>query len=493
MRVISKSRFISGVQCHKKIWFDYYRKDLRLPIDSAQQRVFDLGHEISKMAQKVFPGGKDATPENFYNLNPAAIQTRIWLEEGIEIIYEATFIAGNATAILDILHRKGNKLHAIEVKNSTEVKDYHLQDAALQYFVMSKAGYQPDCFYLMHVNNKYVKDGKITDEFFIMHDITETVKSKQQWVAENLGTLLDIVQLQQEPVVSIGTLCGSPFDCDYRHHCWSHIPEKSVFDLALGRKKIWDLYEKNILKLEDIPEDYPLSCNQLLQVNGVKNGKEVFEKENIQKYLNSWEFPLHHFDFETIYPAIPILNGTSPYQQIPFQYSLHIQNEDRSIVHKEFLAEPMDFINEIKDPRKKMIEQMKHDFGIVGSVVTYNMSFEKNRLTELAKDFPEDSEFLNGILSRLVDLLPIFKKRWYYKPAMGKSASIKSVLPAIVPHLSYHDMEIKNGEAASDAFLQSILTPAIYTAKLRKSLLKYCEMDTWAMVEIYNHLNRRNV
>lgn len=491
MKTISKSRFISGVQCHKKIWFDYFRRDLKLPTDPGTQRIFDLGHEIGRLACNVFPNGKDATPEQFFDLKPAAEKTRQWINENVETIYEATFIAENSSAMLDILHRKDGQLWAIEVKNSTSAKEYHFQDAALQYHVMTKAGFEPDCFFLMYINNQYKRDGEISDDLFTLEDITAQIKAKQQWVSENLEYLLSILQSDVEPEVSIGGHCGSPFTCDYQHHCWSHVPENSVFGLTNGRNKPWDLYNSDILKLDEIPDDYPLSFNQQLQVNGIKNGAGHFDPASIAAFLSTWKQPLHYFDFETINPALPLLNGTRPYQQIPFQYSLHIQNKEGVLSHKEFLAAPEDFMNGSVDPRKQLIEQMKLDFFPEGSIVTYNMPFERRVLTELAKDFPEDAKFLVKLMDRLVDLLPVFRNRWYYTPEMGGSASIKSVLPAIIPTLSYKDLEIKEGGTASDSFLLSILDPENSTSELRNNLLKYCEMDTFAMVGIYNHLGQK--
>lgn len=490
MKTISKSRFISGVQCHKKIWFDYYRKDLRPPVDPAKQRVFDIGNAVGALAQAMFPDGKDATPESFYNLSPAAEQTKIWLAEEAQTIYEATFIAEQAAAMLDILHRNNEELWAIEVKSSTKVHDYHLQDAALQYFIMSRCGVVPYRFFIMHINNQYVKNGEITSDLFTMTDITQEVVTRQQWVYDNLEKLLEVISLPEEPVVPIGGHCNSPFACDYQHHCWKHIPVNSVFELTNGRNKPWDLHDMNILKLEDIPDDYPLTFNQKLQVNGVKNGAEIFDSTSIKTFLNDWRFPLHFFDFETIMPAIPLLDGTRPYQQTPFQYSLHILNENGELMHKEFLAEPGDFTSTTMDPRKKLIEQLKSDFKDTGSIVTYNLPFERRILNELANDFPEEAGFLRSIMERLVDLLPVFRNRWCYKPAMGKSASIKSVLPALLPHISYDDLEIKEGGTASESFLNSILILETATPELRHNLLKYCELDTLAMFEIFRELKR---
>ncbi len=311
--------------------------------------------------------------------------------------------------MLDILHHKNNKLWAIEVKSSTSVKDYHYTDAAFQYYVMTQSGCVPDHFFLMHINNQYVKKGEITAELFHLENITEEIIKMQPWVAENFQNLLQILHRGEEPLVEIGSHCSTPFSCDYSHHCWKHVPENSVFELVNGRNKPWDLYHQGILKIEDIPHDYHLTFSQQLQVNGIRNNESYEDFNSITEFLNTWENPLHFFDFETLFAAIPVLDGTRPYQQVPFQYSLHIIDAQNNTAHKEFLADPRDFLNPTIDPRKKMIDQMKLDFHSTGSIVTYNKSFEKSRLQELALFFPEDAPFLFGLLERLVDLYDIFR------------------------------------------------------------------------------------
>lgn len=491
MKSISKSRFVSGVQCSKKIYFEYFRKDLKLPASAATQQIFDLGHTVGALAQKSFPNGEDATPENFSDFSKSIEQTKQWIAEKKKTIYEATFATENTLVMLDILHRKDDEIWAIEVKSSTSVKEYHYTDSAFQYYVMSKSGCVPDLFFLMHINNQYVKNGEISSKLFHLEDITKDIIEMQSWVEENFENLLKVLEIAEEPVVEIGGHCSNPFACEFTHHCWKHVPENSVFELARAGKKSWQLYEQGILKMEDIPDDFHLTFTQKLQVTGgIHTGEHFKNFLPIRDFLNTWEDPLHFFDFETIYSAIPVLDGTRPYQQVPFQYSLHILEGEKAISHKEFLADQKDFLNSTTDPRKKMIEQMKLDFLERGSIVTYNKGFEVSRLKELARDFPEDAEFLYSLIERIVDLLVVFNKRWYYLPAMGNSASIKSVLPAIAPKFSYDDLEISDGGSASNLFHASIFDESQNTEELKHNLLKYCERDTYGMVVIYEFLKK---
>jgi hypothetical protein len=488
MKILSKSKFVSGVQCQKKLWLELFRPELKPPLDASKEKLFATGHEIGKLAWMKFPGGKDVTPESYSQLSESIEKTKKWLGEGVQSIYEASFSAENAFCMLDILHREEDKLWAVEVKNSTQVKDYHLTDAALQFWTLNQSGFQPDRFFLMHINNQYVKQGEITEELFQLTDITQEVLKLQPFVSEKLKELNEVTLAKNEPEKEIGPHCSNPFGCDFQHYCWADVPENSVFELTRVGAKAWDLYNSGIQRMEDIPEDFPLSDSQILQVRGLKFQETYADVPSILNFLENWEYPLHFFDFETIMPAIPILDGTRPYQQIPFQYSLHILEENQSVIHTEFLASPADFHR--SDPRKLLIEQLKKDFRNSGSIVTYNKSFEVGRLKELAEAFPEDARFLEGLIDRIVDLYDVFRSRWYYHPAMKNSASIKSVLPALIPEFSYSDLEIGDGGTASELFLESIQKNSFSTPELQKNLLKYCERDTYAMVLIYQFLQK---
>ena len=494
MTILSKSRYVSGVQCDKKLYYNIYRKDLKPPISEQQDALFSTGHLIGHLAHALFPDGKDASPETYYDFSTSFDNTKQWIKNGIETIYEAAFLYNDVMAALDIFHRnKNGEIWAIEVKSSTDVKDYHITDASLQYWVMNNSGFKPDKFFLMHVNSKFIKNGIIDPkEFFTLKDITNQVIAKQDEVYQNLIRLKKVVDSKAiEPVVKISKHCSSPFSCEYISHCWKHVPEQSVFNLSSARGKDWELYESGILELSLIPDDVDLSHRQKLQVEGIKHGTSYVDKAAIKKFLSGWTYPLHFFDFETVFPLIPIIDGSTPMQQVPFQYSLHIQLDDNSeLLHKEFLANPKDFESGSKQhPLKALIEQLKSDFGSTGSIVAYNASFEMDVLKKLAIAFPEDQAFLTGLVNRFVDLLIPFRKAWYYKPEMGNSASIKYVLPAIAPEFSYNDLEISNGGLTSTLYLSMILNKFEGDEEAtRKNMLAYCERDTLGMVIIWRHL-----
>jgi hypothetical protein len=293
MLVISKSKFVSGYQCHKKIYYDIHRKELKLLPDSKTESSFSSGNAIGLLAQQYYPNGYDARANINGNWALAIERTQQWIKSGVSTIYEATFSNSNAFAALDILHYTGSEYWAIEVKSASGVENYHIIDASLQYWVMNKCGLAPDKFYILHINNNYVKDGPIAPkELFTLSEITAQVLQKQDWVSSQLASLQDVLNQNTEPSVEIGKHCFNPFDCDYICHCWNHIPQSSVFQLVNARGKDWDLYHRGILELKDIPEDELKNFRQKLQVDGIKNNSSHINKEAITQFLNEFKYPL---------------------------------------------------------------------------------------------------------------------------------------------------------------------------------------------------------
>ncbi len=492
--LLSKSRFVSGVQCSKKLFLELNRKDLKPAITASQQAIFDQGHVIGKMAQERYPNGMDLTSQTHYDYADAIDNTLAEMQKKKSTLYEAAFYYDEVLSVLDILQHDANGvIHAIEVKSSSKIEDYYIIDAALQYWVMANAGHAPKRFSLLHINSSYVKRGAINlIDFFTLTDITDLVIQKQAWVTEHIEELKQTLQSRLEPIKDIGKHCNNPFQCDFKKYCWGNLLDKDkVFNLSYGKDKIWKLYNDGIFNLADIPDNFELSHRQSCQVNGQRTGATHIDSPRIHQFLNKAVYPLHFFDFETVNSTVPVLDGTSPFEQVGFQYSLHIvSNINEEPQHKEFLAQAEDFTNpQAINPRQAMINQMKLDFGTTGSIVSYSASFEKGVIERLAKDFPEDRLFLLGLNNRMVDLLDVFKNAWYYVPQMGKSASIKDVLPALVPDLSYKNLKINNGDLANKTYM-SMIDGSFKgdVNETRNNLLDYCKLDTLAMVEIWKVL-----
>jgi hypothetical protein len=487
--LLSKSTFVKGNQCTKALYLYKYQKHLMDEIDEAQQAVFDQGTDIGLLAQQLFPGGVDLSPEEYWNFGPSVKQTQAEITKGTRVIYEAAFIFDGTLSALDILMKEKKGYTAYEVKSSSsEVTDAYKMDAALQYYVMVNSGVKVNDFFIVNLNREYTRKGALdVKQLFKMTSVLEDIKLLQPGVEKKIGELKEVLKDKQVPAIKIGPHCGTPYPCLFKGHCWKHIPEYSVFDLSNVRDKAWKLYNKGILRFEQLDaalqEEY-LNASQLIEVIAEVEKKTIVDKPNLKSFLASLEFPLHFMDFESMQPAVPLFDNSNPYQQVSTQYSMHQQKDKNSgYEHFEFLAETNG-----KDPREPFIKSLIKDCGVKGSIIVYS-HFEKTMLNRLAKDFPKYAKALNAIVGRLVDLASPFQKKWYYTREMQGSYSIKSVLPALVPELSYSDLPINNGTDAKNIF--GAMFAGTYKGDVQKArgdLLEYCKLDTWAMVRIYEKL-----
>ena len=479
--LLSKSTYIRGRQCAKSLWLVKHRPELRPEVPARLQAIFDQGTEVGRLAQQRFPGGVDCSPEHHYDYDPALEATRTALATGVPAIYEAAFQHDGVLAALDILVRDGEGWMAVEVKSSTSVKEVYLEDAALQYHVISACGVPLTRMVVMHVDTRYVREGPIeVTQLFHLEDVTARVLARQGAVRTAVAALKGVVLAPDQPAVDIGPHCGTPYVCEFKAHCWAAVPSPSVFDLSHIGDKAWELYHAGIVRLEDLPADTPLSERQRAQVEAQRSGNAQVDLPRIEAFVQGLRYPLHHLDFETFATAVPLFDGTRPYQQLPFQYSVHMQaTRGASPTHREYLGDGHG------DPREALVEQLLQDIGPEGDILAYNATFERTCLTALARDFPQHAPALLALAARIKDLQTPFKKGWYYAPAMDGRSSIKVVLPALVPDMSYAGLEVQEGMAASRLF-EALLSGAFTgdVEQVRRDLLAYCGMDTLAMVKV---------
>ncbi len=480
---LSKSTFIRGLQCEKSLYLYKYHYRLKDPTSEALLGVFDQGTNIGILAQELFPMGTDASPENHLKIDDSVRKTLDFINAGETIIYEATFQYNDVLAALDILVKDDEGWKAYEVKSSTSVSETYVKDAAIQYYTIKNSGIDLKDISIVHINNQYIKDGELDIlQLFTIESVHNQVLDFLPTIPNEVRRLKNIIESSEAPQKDIGPHCSEPYDCDFKGSCWQHIPEYSVFDISrLKKDKKFDLYKQGVITLDEIDLDKSkLNSSQILQVKSEINRTNHVEKHKIREFVDHLNYPIYYLDFETMAPAIPKYNGSRPYQQLVFQYSLHIQSSQNSdLFHKEFLADPKE------DPRPRFIEKLIEDCGKSGDILVYNIGFERSKLKDLISVFPEYSTALNGIINRLKDLMVPFQQRWYYTPEMKGSYSIKYVLPALVPELSYDDLDIKDGGTASNTFLSMVNgTFEGDVTEKRKQLIKYCTRDTYAMVRI---------
>ena len=486
---LSKSSFIRGLQCDKSLYLYKHHYKLKDPTPSSLQAVFDQGTSIGLLAQELFPHGVDASPENHFKMAESVGKTLDFISQGQTVIYEATFLYDDVLAALDILVNDEDGWKAYEVKSSTKVSDTYVKDAAIQYYTIKNSGLDLKDISIVYINNQYVKNGEIDiNELFMIESVYDQVLDFLPRIPNEVRRLKDVIESPDIPPVDIGPHCSDPYDCDFKGTCWKHIPEYSVFDISrLNKDKKFDLYKQGIISLNQIDlGQTDLNPNQVLQVQSELSGSVHIDLNEIRNFTNGLNYPLYFLDFETIGPAIPIYNGSRPYEQLVFQYSLHIRETPTSeIEHREYLADPTE------DPRVGFIEQLIQDCGSNGDILVYNIGFERGKINGLIEAFPQYILELSRIVGRLKDLMTPFQQKWYYTPEMKGSYSIKSVLPALIPELSYNDLEIKDGGTASNTFLS--IVNGTFQGDLqvaRKQLLEYCKLDTYAMVKILEKLTQ---
>ncbi len=364
----------------------------------------------------------------------------------------------------------------------------YIPDAAVQYYVISNSGLAIADVSIIYINNQYTRQGELeADKLFTIESVKDQVIEMQASVKDNIKSFKKLLALKNIPQMDIGPQCSNPYACSFTGYCWKDIPQNSVFSIAgMTSKKKFALYNDGIVTLEDIPDDAPLNDSQWLQVESYKNRTSHIDKKAVADFIKSLSYPLYFLDFETFNPAVPLFNNSRPYQQITFQYSLHYKETPISDpLHFEFLADASG------DPRIPFIEKLLKDIGKKGDIVVYNKPFESTRLKELARDFPVYADRIEAVLLRIKDLMIPFRQKQYYTPEMNGSYSIKAVLPALVPEMSYSTLEIGEGGTASRAF-ESLYFEEDGTRKneIRRHLLEYCGTDTLAMVKIYEVLNK---
>ena len=484
---LSKSTFIRGLQCEKSLYLYKHHYNLKDPTPTSLQAVFDQGTNIGLLAQSLFPNGVDASPENHFKMVESVGKTHDFISQGQTIIYEATFLYNDVLAALDVLVKDHDGWKAFEVKSSTKVFETYVKDAAIQYYTITNSGIDLKDISIVLINNQYTKDGELDlHQLFRIESVYDQVLDYLPRIPNEVRRLKNVIESPDIPQVDIGNHCTDPYDCDFKGTCWKHIPEYSVFDISrLNKDKKFDLYNQGVLTLHDIDlSQTDLNPNQVLQVKSEISGSTHIDIDEIRNFTSELNYPLYFLDFETIGPAVPIYEGSRPYQQLVFQYSLHIRETSTSeIEHREYLADPTE------DPRIGFIEQLIQDCAKSGDILVFNISFERGKLNDLIESFPEYSNELRGIVNRLKDLMIPFQQKWYYTPEMRGSYSIKSVLPALIPELSYNDLDIKEGGTASNTFLSMVNgTFEGDVEETRKQLLEYCELDTYAMVKILDVL-----
>lgn len=482
---ITKSKYMAGVQCLKRLYLLAHQPALGIGKTAADFALMDQGRQVGRLAQQLFSGGvlvRSGDPEEAIRITRELVAN-----PAVPAISEAAFEHDGVFVRVDILHRRKDKRwRLIEVKSSGSIKEEHLEDVAIQYRVLTKSGLDVASCHLAHVNRNCVNQGGNIDpwRFFRIRNLSRQVARLQSKLVFELRSEFRVLAMPTTPDLPVGKHCAQPVVCEFFDHCNPPRPEDHVGYLPyIHASAIEELEEMGVESIRAIPEKFQLTEIQRRAATCVQTGRPWFSPE-LPAELAKLEYPVHFLDFETANPAIPRFAGMRPYDHLPFQWSLHIQRDaGAESEHREFLAEDR------SDPRREFITSLLGAIGESGSIVVYNQQFEETRLSELAGWLPEFAEPIRNIQSRLWDLLPVIRSHVYH-PAFAGSYSLKSVLPALVPEMTYEEMTVADGVGAGLAWASLIRGTGDQgeRERLRKALLDYCGQDTLALVRVMKTL-----
>jgi len=488
---LSKTKYCAGIQCPKILWLNLHKPE-QYNNAVLDETALATGRQVGDLAKGYFGDYTEvAYDKNKFNMIK---RTEALIKNKTAVIAEASFLYHDDYCSVDLLRRLPNGTYEIvEVKSSTSYKDIYLHDLAYQYYILTGCGIPVKRLSLLHINSSYVRSGELDiQQFFTLMKCTHKVNKKRADIIANLAEIKRVARMEEEPNnYSIGTRCDTPYKCGYKQWCFRHLPENNVFDIGwrMSMKEKEKAYHNGIITFGDVlAHDVKLTAAQRRQVESAINNLDPhIDRDAIGKFLEIVKYPLYHLDFETFQQAVPIWDGIAPYAQIPFQYSLHIQESTLSEpTHKEFLAK------EGTDPRREIAQRLCADIPRGACVIAYNMAFEKARIEALANMFPDLQAHLMDIHDSMIDLMIPLRQGAYYDKEMKGSHSIKVVLHTLFPNdpeLDYKKLSIiQNGVDAKTMYSTLQEQPLEEASKIRKALLAYCKLDTLAMVRILEKL-----
>lgn len=482
---LSKSKITSFEQCPKRLWLQTHRADLA-ELDAGAEARFAAGHEVGDAACALCPGGVmiEAEPD----LAAALQRTQDLISASVQApLFEATFAHDGVLVRVDIMEPDGlGGWHVAEVKSSTSRKDYHVADLATQLWVLREAGVQVSSAAIRHLNNQFflTEEGNYHGAFVdtpSLEDAKPLALKRPKLVAEIRSVLGS-----EEPARDPGDHCHDPFPCEFVAYCSRDLETVRYPVSSLprtGRQLAAKWAEHGIVELEDVPHGSFTNAVHARIHEATLSGIPYHDVDGARRIIGDWAYPRTYLDFETIAFALPRWLGTKPWEQVPFQFSAHIEDRTGHITHREFLS------LDGQDPRRTCAEALVAQIPEDGTIIAYNAAFERTCILRLAERFSDLAEDLKAIAARIVDLLPVTREHWYHRD-QGGSWSIKAVLPTIRNSGDYAALDVADGSAAQLAYLEAIspVTTEARVAEIAQSLRTYCAKDTFAMVEVVRHL-----
>ncbi len=486
---LSKSEYLMFLKHPAWLWLKKHDKAKLPPVDDNTQAMFDAGNLFESYAEQLFPDGVKIGFSDYQSYLTLPERTSKALAQGSTTLFQGRLEHESITCIFDVITVVGEKtIDLYEIKSSTEVKPEHKLDLAFQAAVFEGVGYQVRKVFVIHVNNQYVREGNVdVSQITTVSDVSEAVKELQEQTQHNIVEALSVANAPIRPDISPSLAnLGSFKEWLEIYKGLTKVEPGSIYELANpGATKIGQLESLGIKRLVDIPASFSLSDTQALQVKATKEQRVLVEPEKIKAFLGTFVYPLYFFDYETMSGVIPAFNGMRPYQQVPFQYSLHILDAPGAeLRHAAYLH------RDNSNPAQPLSEALRAHIGTTGTVLVWYASFEKGRNATLGSLVPEFKDFYQRLNDRIVDLMDPFSNGWYVDPNFRGSASIKQVLPVLAPELSYKTLGIQEGGAAQRLWMEAVLDGKRPNERdqVLADLDEYCALDTLAMVRIYEKL-----
>ena len=484
--VLSKSTFLRAVQCSKSLYLNQYYKQLREPPSADRQALLNRGQEVGGLAWECFPEGVDARTGHRFNYGKAVENTHALIQQGTTTIFEATFQQDQVLVMVDVLTCRNGYWEAIEVKSSARVSQHHIRDAALQFYVLGQAGIDLSDFSIMHINKSYVRNGELAvQELFTQDSVFKAASELQPWVANMVAHGKGVLQKPTVPKVPIGKHCTNPYPCDFINYCWQHVPEDSVFTLGhLSADSKFQWYEEGYSTIGDLNPDEQDSPTIAIQIRSHQQREPYIDQEALKGFIEGFRYPLTFMDFEAIMPAMPVFNGTRPFQKMAFQYSLHQLKEVQGpMAHYEWVVEPG------QPPHAEFMEHFLADTDGTGHLVVFEDTLERQILELLKQQFPAYKNDLQDRLDRIRDLRYPFKHMHYYHPAMKGNFSLQGIYEALFGK-DQTEKAIEDGGIASIRYEQLLMGQweASEEGEQLDQLKAYCAQDTLALARIFSFL-----
>lgn len=498
---MNKNNYLNLLSCHKKYWL---MKNQKETLTIEDENYFIMQYQYKQMFNSYKKLFVDAKEIDISNLEIAELETKELLKQGHNTIFNAVFKEkeSNDFVVVDCLFNNGKTLEISQIHLAKSIELRIFLDSAGSYdedllqelaflnrtvdqFIAdnSELGLSHSTTHIITLNSNYTREGELDLlKLFVKYSMDSVIKTDEmkKKIDNDINEIIKVDQHHSAPHVMIGNFCKKPYDCPFRSQCWKNVESNSIHFLPrITEKKRTDLLSAGFETVEQITDFSLLTDNQKTLVKNIQLNKIVKNPMKMMMFFNRMQYPLYFLDFEAMIPSVPLYDKTKPFDIIPTQYSLHIQDRNNVLTHTEYIHKMP------TDPRLQIALNLIEDLGDKGSIIVYNKTFESSVITNLTNLFPDLAVDLAKLQNRLVDLMAPFKDGDYFHPKMYFSYSLKAVLPALVPELSYKSLDIQNGAQAMQVYFDLLEEKDSNKKQIMlKNLAEYCKMDTLAMVKI---------